>query len=243
MDSRRTRSLQKEWSGRVESWDSQVCSAPAFKQVLSDLITKASPTPQDRVIDLGAGTGFVTLALAPAVQEIIAVDISGPMLEALGARARTLGLSNIRTEQADLAFVDQPPGSLDLIVSSYALHHLTDERKDALVHRMRAWLRPGGRVVIADMTFGRGGSARDRQIILQKVKALARKGPGGIWRIAKNAVRFGLRKGTDLPSPPDFWIDLFGRAGFEDVGYRPLVAEAGLIFARAPGDHAGGSPP
>lgn len=234
MDSKRTHSLRKEWAGRVESWNSQVASAPAFKQVLADLIAKASPTAQDHVIDLGAGTGFVTLALAPVVEEIVAVDISGPMLEALDARARSLGLSNIRTEQADLAFVDQPSGAFDLIVSSYALHHLTDEHKNALVHRMRAWLRPGGRVVIADMTFGRGGSARDRQIILQKVKALARKGPGGIWRILKNAVRFGLRKGTDLPSPPDFWVDLFGRAGFEEVGYQPIVAEAGLIFARVP---------
>jgi hypothetical protein len=43
--------------------------------------------------------------------------------------------------------------------------------------------------VIADMMLGRGSSARDREIIRAKIGTLARRGPGGWWRVAKNAVR------------------------------------------------------
>ncbi len=37
-----------------------------------------------------------------------------------------------------------PPASVDLVVSSYALHHLADADKQALVARAARWLRPGG---------------------------------------------------------------------------------------------------
>ena len=91
------------------------------------------------------------------------------------------------------------PASTDLVVSSYALHHLADADKRALVARSAQWLRPGGRLVIGDMMFGRGASPRDRDILRQKVVALAAKGPGGWWRIAKNLARYGLRRRPGAP--------------------------------------------
>ena len=50
------------------------------------------------------------------------------------------------------------------------------------------------------MMFGRGGSRRDRDILRQKVIALAAKGPGGWWRIAKNLTRYGLGVGDEHPA-------------------------------------------
>ena len=109
------------------------------------------------------------------------------------------------TEVSDLRQFHLPPASVDLVVSSYALHHLQDPDKRALVARAARWLRPGGRLVIADMMFGRGGSRRDRDILRQKVIALAAKEPGGWWRIAKNLTRYGLGVGDEHPAAPEFW--------------------------------------
>jgi hypothetical protein len=83
------------------------------------------------------------------------------------------------------------------------------------------------------MMFGRGASSRDRAIIRSKVAALARKGPGGWWRIAKNAARFLLRA-QERPVPIDTWTAMLTRAGFAGVTASTIVAEAGLVTGRRP---------
>src|SRR6516162_1227791 len=221
--------LEQEWDRRVKEWHSHVTSAAAFGQVLDELIRQSGPKPTDACVDLGAGTGFVTTALAPLVSSVLAVDISASMSASLAERAARDGLRNVSAEVCDLREFGLPPASVDLVVSSYALHHLPDPEKRALVARAARWLRPGGRLVIADMMFGRGGSRRDREILRQKVIALAAKGPGGWWRIAKNLTRYGLGVGHEYPAPPGFWQAALRDAGLVAVGFQPVVAEAGLV--------------
>ena len=227
--------LEQEWDRRVESWHSHVTSAAAFEQVLGQLVRLAAPAPADTCVDLGAGTGFVTTALAPLVSSVTAVDISAAMTASLAGRAARDGLRNVSTSVCDLRKFDLPPASADLVVSSYALHHLPDQDKRALVARVARWLRPGGRLVIADMMFGRGGSRRDREILRQKVIALAAKGPGGCWRIAKNLTRYGLGVGTEHPATPEFWQSALRAAEFSEVVFQPAVAEAGLVYGMRSG--------
>ena len=221
--------LERQWDKRVEQWHSHVTSAAAFEKVLAGLLDMAVPRPSDACVDLGAGTGFVTTALAPKVSSVLAVDISAAMTRSLAEHAAEASLANVSTEVADLSGFDLVPASTDLIVSSYALHHLVDADKRALVARTLSWLRPGGRLVIADMMFGRGASQRDRQILHQKVVALAAKGPGGWWRIAKNLARYGLGVGQEHPATPEFWQAALRDAGFTEVVFEPVVAEAGIV--------------
>lgn len=222
--------LERQWNKRVAGWHSHVTSAAAFEKVLAKLLDVAQPQLTDVCVDLGAGTGFVASALAPKVSSVLAVDISPAMTESLSQRAREAGLHNLATEVGDLKDFRLPEASADLIVSSYALHHLHDSDKRALVLRAARWLRPGGRIVIADMMFGRGGSQRDRQILRQKAVALAAKGPGGWWRIAKNMARFGLGIGHERPATPEFWQSVLREAGFTGVTFEPVVAEAGIVY-------------
>lgn len=221
--------LERQWDKRVEQWHSHVTSAASFEKVRAGLLDMATPQRSDACVDLGAGTGFVTTALAPKVSSVLAVDISAAMARSLAEHATEAGLANVSTEVADLSGFDLAPASTDLVVSSYALHHLVDADKRALVARSLPWLRPGGRLVIADMMFGRGGSQRDRQILHQKVLALAAKGPGGWWRIAKNLARYGLGVGQEHPATPEFWQAALRDAGFTDVVFEPVVAEAGIV--------------
>ena len=131
----------------------------------------------------------------------------------------------------DLTELTFPNESFDVIVSSYALHHLRDIDKERLVASCQRWLRPGGRIVIADMMFGRLASSRDRRIAVGKARRLVAKGPAGVWRLARNVVRFGLRSGTELPASPEFWLMALNLAGFREPRFQEIVAEAGLVRA------------
>jgi len=225
---------ERRWTKRVDQWHSHVNSAAGFEKVLDALVARAEPRPDDVAVDLGAGTGFVTMALAPKVASILAVDISPAMTEELAKNAAEAGLSNVTAEVGDLTSFALPPASVDLIVSSYVLHHLLDPGKQALVRESINWLKPGGRLVIADMMFGRGGTARDRAILKQKAVALAKKGPGGVWRIAKNLGRYGLGVGGEHPATPEFWQQALRDAGYTGVAFTPVVAEAGLVSGQKP---------
>jgi 2-polyprenyl-3-methyl-5-hydroxy-6-metoxy-1,4-benzoquinol methylase len=96
-----------------------------------------------RVVDLGCGRGdFSRWLIGEGAAAVVGVDASRRMLddaEALGAP------DGIRFEHAFMEEVCLPPGSLDLVVSSLALHYVADVRD--LLSRVAGWLRPGGRLV------------------------------------------------------------------------------------------------
>jgi SAM-dependent methyltransferase len=113
----------------------------------------AQLTGRARVIDLGAGTGTGTLALARQLPdaEVIALDVSEEMLEHLRDKARAAGLAGrIRTVQADL---DQAwPADLasaDLVWAANSLHHMGDPAQAAgQIYRV---LRPGGLLAVTEL--------------------------------------------------------------------------------------------
>jgi ubiquinone/menaquinone biosynthesis C-methylase UbiE len=222
-------SLARIWDRRVAEWHTHVTSTSGFDQLRARLLAISAPEPGDACVDLGAGTGFVALALAPLVGSVLAVDISPVMVESLAARAVQAGSRNIRTAVADLRTFRLPSASVDLVVSSYALHHLRDDDKRTLAAEAARWLRPRGRIVIADMMFGRGATRRDREILREKATAFAARGPAGWWRIAKNLARYGLGVGHEHPATPQFWQLALRDAGFTDVRFEPVVAEAGIV--------------
>jgi ubiquinone/menaquinone biosynthesis C-methylase UbiE len=184
-------------------------------------------------VDLGCGNGQISLPLAQRGAEVLAVDVSPAMITSLQTEAWREGVRTLTGVAVPIEHLTLPPESVDLVVSSYALHHLRDADKARLVSAVAGWLRPGGRVVFADMMFGRGGSSRDREIIKSKVSALARKGIGGWWRIAKNSFRYLVRV-QERPVSVDAWTAMFTAAGFTSITACPVVAEACMVTAVRP---------
>jgi ArsR family transcriptional regulator len=108
--------------------------------------------------DLGAGTGELAASLAPFVARVIAVDASRSMLAA--ARRRLDGHDNVECRAGELEALPLADGELDAAVLFLVLHHVVEPpRALAEVHRV---LRPGGRVLIVDMTPHEHEEYRDR---------------------------------------------------------------------------------
>jgi ubiquinone/menaquinone biosynthesis C-methylase UbiE len=221
------------WTRRAASWDHGAADNPGLVRVVETLLAEAAPRPDDVAVDLGCGSGQVTLALAAKTSSVLAVDVSQKMIELLLENARRAGADNIEGKAVPIEQLHLPAGSLDLVVTNYAFHHLRDEDKPEVVKKVFGWLRPGGRFVIGDMMFGRGGDARDRQIIASKLSLLARMGPGGWWRIAKNGGRYLLRF-QERPVAMSAWVSMFERAGFAAVRAVPVVNEAAVVLGTKP---------
>ncbi len=219
------------WTKRAQSWEET--PNPGLDSVVAAIVERASRTAFDVAVDLGAGSGQLALPLAAHAKKVIAVDIAPTMLEILTTKARALNLSNVETVCESLEKLQFPEASIDLIVSNYVLHHLADVDKASVIKACYTWLRPGGTLIIGDMMFGRGATAQDRQIIAEKVLKLAKLGPGGWWRIAKNAARFTLRI-QEKPVSADTWRRYLTEAGFEQVEISPLIAEASIAQAYKP---------
>jgi 2-polyprenyl-3-methyl-5-hydroxy-6-metoxy-1,4-benzoquinol methylase len=225
------RRQHRVWSGRVATWDQH--GSAALAKVTAAVIAAAAVRPGEQVADLGCGNGQLSLPLAEQGARVLAIDVSPGMVQALTQEAGHRGLTGLDALALPIENLALPESSLDLIVSSYALHHLRDGDKARLADAAFRWLRPGGRLVLADMMFGRGTSSRDRQIIASKARALARKGPGGWWRIIKNAARYQLRL-QERPVSMAAWTSMMTASGFADVTASPIAAEAGLIIAYRP---------
>jgi SAM-dependent methyltransferase len=93
-----------------------------------------------RVADLGCGAGIpATMELVLRGVQVVGIDFSAVQL----SRARRL-VPGAALVQADMAALHLQPGSLDAVVSFYALIHVPLADQQALFPRIRTWLRPGG---------------------------------------------------------------------------------------------------
>jgi ubiquinone/menaquinone biosynthesis C-methylase UbiE len=221
------------WDQRVEAWE-EVAASAAFLAIRDRIVELAEPRRDDRVVDLGAGTGLLSLALAPHVKELIAVDISERMLERLDDAAAADGVHNVEPLVADLRRLPLDDESATLVVSNYAFHHLDDPGKELLaLAEARRILRPGGRLVICDMMFSLSLEPRDRRLVWEKVTGLLKRGPAGLVRLVRNALRILLGR-WEQPARPETWEEMLVARGFEHVRIELLEHEAAVAVACRP---------
>jgi SAM-dependent methyltransferase len=130
-----------------------------------------------------------------------------------------------------LPYVDR---SLDLVVSNYCFHHLSNRDKERALGEAFRTLRPGGRIVVGDMMFSLSvAGGRDRRLLRSKMGALLRKGPGGLVRLARNGLRLATGR-WEHPAPPDWWRDAMARAGFTQIEVELLRSESAVVHGSRP---------
>jgi SAM-dependent methyltransferase len=156
--------------------------------------------PAPRIADLGCGSGAAALALARHFgTTVLAVDTAPEFLGELAERAQRAGLADlIQPIHADMAALDWPAGSLDLLWSEGAAYNLGFE---CALRVWRPLLTVGGLAVISEMSWFT--TARPQPAV--EFWADAYPAMGGEAENVERAVRNGFEVLRTQRLPTEFW--------------------------------------
>jgi SAM-dependent methyltransferase len=127
-----------------EKWKAK--SAAMGQAATEALVEYARPVPGMQVLDLASGTGepAISLALRVGTQgHVMALDLSGELLEIARGRAEARGLQNFSTQQADAHSLPFPDNSFDLATSRFGVMFFRDP--GLAFRELIRVLRPGAR--------------------------------------------------------------------------------------------------
>ena len=139
------RVVEAQFGPRAKAYvESAVHSQGADLEAMGALAQNA-----ELALDLGAGGGHVSYALARHARRVIATDLSSEMLAAVARTAREKGLSNIETTQAPAEHLPFEDETFDFVASRFSAHHWRDF--DAGLREARRTLKRGGRAAFVDV--------------------------------------------------------------------------------------------
>lgn len=197
----------------ASSYDPLVAQFDAFASRFSApfaerIVTLAQPAPTARVLDVGCGSGIVTLRVAPAVPDgrVLGVDLSDGMLQTAQTKAAQAALTHVTFQKMDAEALRLDDRSFDVVLSLFALAHFPDPL--SALREMRRVLVPGGRLVL-----GVGGGPL----------LWSRAGLGaGIRRVERG---FREQRGLQLTAP--HFLDRLTRKHLGDAEEPEVTAWAG----------------
>src|SRR5215469_7411434 len=115
----------------------------------------------DRVADLASGPGTLALRFARRVRWIVALDLTPAILQRARKSAASEGIQNLFCGLGDARALPFADSSLDVIVTSYSLHHIPGP--DRVIGEMARVLRRGGRAGVLDMLVPEDLRAAERR--------------------------------------------------------------------------------
>lgn len=108
-------------------------------------LTSDAVQGKGKVLEVAAGTGIVTAAIAQSSDSVIATDYAAAMVESLELRVRDAGLKNVTCEQADIYSLPYSAGEFDAVVAANVLHLVPDLA--TAIQALRSVIKPGGVLV------------------------------------------------------------------------------------------------
>ena len=141
----------KYWDKKAESYKKEVeMHRDRYYKLVECIIDLMAPKKSDIIMEIGAGTGLVSVLLAPKVKKIIAVDISKEMLKIAKERAIEAGIHNIEFVRGTF-HKPNITEKVDIIVTIDSLHCTIDGNyKKRAIEIMYDHLKDEGKVFLED---------------------------------------------------------------------------------------------
>jgi ubiquinone/menaquinone biosynthesis C-methylase UbiE len=139
----------RRFDDAAATWDDDPVHEKRQLAVAQAIKKAVNLSPKMSALDVGGGTGRLSILLANLVGSVVVTDPSAGMVQVARERIEQAGLSDrLRAVQADLT-TDRLDGAYDVVWSSMALHHVPD--LDGLLRSVAGLLVDGGRLCIADL--------------------------------------------------------------------------------------------
>lgn len=151
--------IRSFWDLDAHTYDNSGSHQPQSPLVLAAwraAVRRLLPPPPARVLDVGAGTGFLSILAAQQGYQVTSVDLSPHMLARLRDKATSERL-DIETVQADAA--SPPPGPFDAVIERHLVWTLPDPARAVETWRRAA---PSGRLVLFESQWGDAGGLSGR---------------------------------------------------------------------------------
>jgi ubiquinone/menaquinone biosynthesis C-methylase UbiE len=133
----------------ASTWDDDPGHEKRQRAVADAIKEAVDLSPGMTAVDIGGGTGRLSILLADLVRSVVVTDPSAGMVQVAQQRIEEAGLgARLRAVQLDLT-TDALEGTYDIAWSSMALHHVQD--LDRLLRSVAGLLVDGGRLCIADL--------------------------------------------------------------------------------------------
>lgn len=223
----------KDWDARVAEAE-VIARGTGFRDLRDRIVELAKPQATHVVVDLGSGTGLLSLVFAERTARVWAIDRSPAMRDYLRVKAASADLNNVDSVLASAVNLPLVDDIADLVVSNYCLHELCHADKYRALAEARRVLKPGGRIVIGDMMFSLNlMQVRDRRVVTVILRKIARRGLPGVWRLLKNAARLVTGR-WEYPANAAWWEHALNVSGFDHVKIEVLDHEGGIAMADVP---------
>ena len=135
---------QTYWERHAKRYDRSTRFLARPVPRMLELATSAVRGSRD-VLEVAAGTGLLTAAIAPAVTSVVATDYAPAMVAQLEARLRADKIDNVACQQADINALPFADHSFDAVVAANVLHLVPDLEQS--LASLRRVLRPNGHLV------------------------------------------------------------------------------------------------
>jgi SAM-dependent methyltransferase len=132
---------EKLYSGFAQSHFAKPAVRALREHMVQRILRLTGAGKTSRVLSLGCGIGDTELLLAPYVGELTGLDLSPSAIRQ--ARLDSAGISNLQFIEGTLESAQIGPGSFDVVIAIFFLHHLPDTIP-GLVCQIERILKPGG---------------------------------------------------------------------------------------------------
>lgn len=140
------------WDRFAFAYDaSERLNKKAYHSMVSQIVSLVPP--QAKILECAAGTGEITIAVAPKAESVLCTDLSIPMLDKAQKKAKKKNLKNIIFAERDLFHLPESNESFDVVIAANVIH-LLDNPNDAIMELWRVTKKKGFLIIPTFLTAG-----------------------------------------------------------------------------------------